>query len=315
MNITILGAGAYGQALAYLARKNHHQVAFYDKKSPAPTLLEALKDTNAIILAIPSTAIPATLAEIPTSYRETPLILASKGLFSLEIFQDFPNFSVISGPGFSEDIVADKPTTLTATSELIKSLFTTKELNIELTTDSLGVTICGPLNNIYAIGGGFLAGRQSEQAPIASDKRHPQPLRGPSDEPRKDGSEERPLDDDNGSALHNYLQSTLAEMKLALKIIGANPATADLACGLGELNLKLITDTGRSRNFQLGQQIASGKSPDPKSQTLEGLTALQNLPTKLKSLPLLDTISKIVQLAEIKTTKTEAAKTNDREKQ
>jgi glycerol-3-phosphate dehydrogenase (NAD(P)+) len=275
MNITIFGAGAYGQALAYLAQKNHHTVVFYDKKSAHPTLPESLKNAEAIILAIPSAVIPEILKEIPENHKTTPLILASKGLFSLEIFKNFPNFSVLSGPGFADDLMADQPAALTATSQLAVDLFETTEVKIELSQDPLGVAICGPLKNIYAIGGGFLG--------VGS----------------------------NTASTDDFLSAAVAEMKVALKLMGANPATADLSCGIGDL--KLTTTSGRSRNYTLGQEIAAGKSIKPEqSQTLEGLTALQNLPEKLKVLPLIDTISKIVKIAEMKTTKTTAL--NNREK-
>jgi glycerol-3-phosphate dehydrogenase (NAD(P)+) len=265
MNITIIGAGAYGQAWAYLARKNPHQVAFYDKKSPEPTLPESLKNTSAIILAIPSSVIPEILTEIPAGCQATPLVLASKGLFSLEIFKNFPNFSVLSGPGIASDLMADRPTTLTATSEISKNLFETNQVKIELSDDPLGVTLCGPLKNIYSIGGGFLG--------VGSGK---------------------PNADD-------FLSAALSEMKAALKLMGANPATADLSCGIGDLKLAIIS--GSTRNYQLGLSIAGGEPIKPESATLEGLTALQNLPRKLKTLPLIDTISKIVQIAKMKTTK------------
>jgi glycerol-3-phosphate dehydrogenase (NAD(P)+) len=267
MNLTIIGAGDYGQALAFLAKQNGHSVVFYDKKNPKPSLEEALEFAEAIILALPSAALPELLEQIPPASRALPLISASKGLFSLDVFKDFPRLSILSGPGFADDIMAGKEATLTATSKLARELFQTTAVAIEVAYDPLGVALCGTLKNIYAIGAGLFLNDFGNFALPPQDVRQIPTL------------------------AEKYLQTALAETKLALRLLGASPDTANLACGIGDLTLSVVS--ARSRNYQLGKLLAIGSALPP-GKTFEGLSALRRLPAKLAPLPLISSIKQEV---------------------
>jgi len=225
MNITILGAGVFGTALASILHENQHQTTFYDPiKFPDISLDYALTNAEAIIIAVPSSAIPEIASGIAAYH--IPTILTTKGLLNFDAFGDRPP-SVLSGPIFDDMVIAKQPSTVTATSPLAQSLFTTPWLHIELTTDALGVILCGTLKNIYAIGSGLL------------------------------------------SAPDGYVNKALTELKTYLKNHGADPATADLSCGIGDLTLT-CTDP-RSRNFQFGLNFINDPTPDT---TVEGFSTL-----------------------------------------
>ena len=67
-------------------------------------------------------------------------------------------------------------------------------------------------------------------------------------------------------------------MKNDLLNHGANPDTAELACGIGDLILTCRSET--SRNYTCGKKLHSGQSLDDiltELQTVEGINALHEL--------------------------------------
>jgi glycerol-3-phosphate dehydrogenase (NAD(P)+) len=208
MNTTIIGAGAYGTALSTILNHNHHTTTLYD---PIKNLTTLPPSPAATIIAIPSQNIPSVIPLLPTT---SPIILATKGLFTLHQFGHLTHhLSILSGPAFAANLIAKTPTTLTATKKIAQALFTTDFLNIELTPDTIGVLTCGSLKNIYAIGAGLLH--------LTPDTR----------------------------AHAVYIAKSIAEIETILIARHADPATAYLSCGLADL---LITCTPESRNYQFG---------------------------------------------------------------
>ncbi|MCL2038311.1 hypothetical protein FWG86_00135 [Candidatus Saccharibacteria bacterium] len=245
--ITIIGQGAYGSALGRVITSNGHTVKFFDSKHSDLTLDQALADSDAMIIAIPSPAVPDFLAQCPDTALSHPCISAVKGILDPLIFAQCPDIGALSGPAHAAEMNQNQPATLTATTPLARTLLETDWLHIELTDDLIGVMACGALKNCYAIGAGFL-GLQ----PDTPDFDH-------------------------------YIQISLQELKSAIQILGGRPATADLACGIGDLLLTCGSD--RSRNYQFGQSLRLAQAPT--SQTTEGLNALLSLPESLAALPLL----------------------------
>lgn len=256
MQIAILGAGAFGQALAKILRDNHHASTFYDPLLfPEISLDQACRRAEAVIIAIPTEAITSFLAIYPPKLKQLPTILASKGLFSLELFKEFPNFSIVSGPAFADEILAGHGATMTASSQFCAKLLHNQQIDIELSDDALGITICGALKNIYAIGAGYRAEAPDELA--------------------------------------KYIQSAHQETKDYLTRHGAQAATAELSCGLGDL---ILTCTNRtSRNFRAGQLLRKGQSKRTilrKLQTVEGISAVTR--ADRKGYPLISEIYQLV---------------------
>jgi len=235
----IIGAGAFGAALGKILTDNGYGVTYFDRKNEL-SLEEAAAEAEAIVLAIPSVAMAELASSLPDRLRELPVILAAKGLLDLGIFVNFARFSVLSGPAFAEDIMAELPVTFTVTDELAVKLFANERVAVELTDDALGVVLCGSLKNIYAIGAGVEVEAQVE-AP-------------------------------------QYLEAALAEMKSYLANHGANPETADLACGIGDLAMS-VTDE-KSRNLRFGKALRAGVGTEEALRelgTVEGLTTLRQV--------------------------------------
>ena len=244
MKIAILGAGAYGQALAKILQDNQHQVSYYDPAIYPDVNLEAATfQADAIVITIPSMYLDSFLESYPHHLKSIPTILASKGMTSVEKFSDFTQFSVISGPGFAKEIMEGKPTTLTASNPFAMGLFQNQQVTVELCDDLIGIVLCGAIKNIYAIGAGYYSNSENMSA--------------------------------------TFLQHAHAEMQKYLVDHGAKAETAELACGLGDLILTCTNDT--SRNFRCGLMLREGKSIDEITSelvTIEGLTAILNADTE-----------------------------------
>jgi glycerol-3-phosphate dehydrogenase (NAD(P)+) len=261
MNVTIIGAGAFGGALGKILDDNGHAVLFFDNKEPHLTLEEATEPAEVIVIAIPSEAVGEFAGSLPARLRKLPVILAVKGLLSLGIFADFERFSVLGGSAFAVDIVEGLPVVFTVTDELARQLFENEQVKVELTDDALGVELCGSLKNIYAIGAGALVQAQAQT--------------------------------------QAYLEQALAEMKRYLTNHGALAATADLACGIGDLMMTATSE--KSRNLRFGKALAAGRSAEEARRelgTVEGLETLAQVDRE--GYPIIAKIYELVRATEAK---------------
>ena len=84
-NITIIGAGAWGSALASLIQTNHHHVKIWSRRSDF-SLAEAVKDCDAIISAVSIKGVRSVAEQIQEAnlLKHSPkhpiLVSATKGL-------------------------------------------------------------------------------------------------------------------------------------------------------------------------------------------------------------------------------------------
>ena len=282
MNITFLGAGVYGQALAKVARTNKHEVTFYDPyKYPDVDLESACRNAEAFVYVAPSSAAADLLPRLPES---TPLICASKGFLSTKPFDRFITHDALAGATFAADLEhiiepkrhvanprhhsANTPLALTASLISTKKIFTTDWLTIEQARDFKGILLCGALKNVYAFGAGLLGITPADPAfAHKSPKQY--------------------------HSTHPYLRAVSAEIQQILSANGAHPRTfTDHSCGFADL---IITCTPSSRNFRAGRAIAEGKTSyvtpiiaeektpstehePPYAVTAEALTILDHLP-------------------------------------
>ena len=259
MKIAILGAGAYGRALGKIVSNNGHDLSFFDPNVvPDVSLEQAVKDAEAIIICIPSNFLPSFLENYPAEYKKLPTFLATKGLRDVHIFKDFDNFAILSGPTFAQEIMDGKQSMLTATNQLAVDIFANQQIEIEICQDIQGVLLCGSLKNAYAIGAGF--------------------------------------NSDSENAVAALITRAHAEMRKYLLEHGANPDTAELACGIGDLVLTCSSDT--SRNYTCGKKLHAGQNLDDiltELQTVEGINALHELDVN-EDYPLLFHIARIAGL-------------------
>ncbi|MFV0485238.1 MAG: NAD(P)H-dependent glycerol-3-phosphate dehydrogenase [Candidatus Saccharimonadales bacterium] len=240
MNVSIMGAGAYGTALGKILIDNGHNVSYFDPKRSALTLEGATKTAEAVIIAIPADATAELCKDYPTTLKSLPTILATKGLTDASIFGTFEHFSVLSGPAFADDLLTGKAAVLTATDEISKTLFENEQVDIEVTDDLRGVILCGALKNVYAIGAGY-------QDPVAS-------------------------------VSAAWLTRAYREMRQYLSDHDANANTCNLACGIGDLVMTCSSES--SRNFLCGRMIKKGiplNEIRSKLGTIEGITALDTV--------------------------------------
>ena len=232
MKVAILGAGVFGTALGGILTENGCDVSYYDPKIYNNALSDVVNGAKYIVLCVPSDVAPQLLRDIP---KNIPLIIATKGFLSGDLFADFDDYMILSGPGFADDIKAKKKTKLTSTDKQIEKLFTTDYLSFDYTDDERGVLMCGALKNIYALRSGLL-----ELEP---------------------GTKE----------FNSYIKNVVNEMKDILEINGANSHTVDLSCGVGDLE---ITCYYPSRNYEFGRILKENPSAKPE-KTVESISALK----------------------------------------
>lgn len=256
MNIAILGAGVFGKALGKILTDNGHQINYYDPNVyPDITLDMATYKANTIVIAIPSIFIPDFIDNYPQELKTIPTILASKGLLNADLFADFSQFSVISGPAFASEIMDGKPATFTASSPYIMGLFKNDQISIELFDDPLGIILCGTLKNVYAIGAGYHSDSMNDMA--------------------------------------TFIERAHNEIATYLHKHGADPHTSDMACGLGDLILS--STNRESRNFTFGKRLKAGDNINDilnDLQTVEGYSAAQIIDTE--NYPLLQQVKDII---------------------
>lgn len=235
MKIAILGAGAFGTALGGILAEKGYDIDYYDSKCMEnDSLTDTLENAKMIVLAVPSKAAPFLLPRLP---KNKPLIIATKGILSSDMFDGFSDYMIISGPGFAQDIKDHKKTKLTATDDRIEEMFGTDYLTFDRTDDERGVLMCGALKNVYAVMAGLLN--------------------------LVEGTPEHT----------KYLKDVAAEMKLVLDENGAHGDTVDLVCGKGDLK---ITCNYPSRNYEFGQILRKNPKAEPE-KTVEGLSALKRI--------------------------------------
>jgi glycerol-3-phosphate dehydrogenase (NAD(P)+) len=197
--ITVIGAGAWGSALANviaragrtvtLAARDATAAAAIRERRESPRLpgcridervhIVALSDGpgphDAILLAVPSQQLRGAAAAIAPSLRNgTPVVACAKGIeqgtrkFMTEaITESAPAAvpAVLSGPSFASDVARGMPTavTLAANDESVAAALVAALGSTALrpyhSTDLRGVEIGGAAKNVFGIAAGIVSGR------------------------------------------------------------------------------------------------------------------------------------------------------------
>ncbi len=245
-NITILGAGAWGKTLAILAAENEHRVRLWSRQG---MMESAVEDAEIIVSAVSMAGVRATVAELkslPLS-PETIFVTATKGLDPVttwtpsQIWQAaFPTQAVVvlSGPNLSKEIQQGLPAATvvasTATAaEVVQTAFSSSRFRVYTNPDPVGVELGGTLKNVMAIAAGVCDGLQ-----LGTNAKAALVTRG------------------------------LTEMVRIGTSWGAKTETFYGLSGLGDL---LATcNSPLSRNYQVGYQLAQGKTLTETLAQLEG---------------------------------------------
>ncbi len=177
LNISILGAGKFGRALADIAAHNGHHVILWARNPSkyralcsydiTDNLQSALNAANILIIAIPSSGFHKVMEQTtPYISANCLCISATKGLdpntYSRmsEVLSEFVNLKrigVISGPNLATEVL-DKQITGTVIAsyndklnQTIQNIFSSNYLRVYSSRDVIGVEWAGLLKNIYAI--------------------------------------------------------------------------------------------------------------------------------------------------------------------
>ena len=193
MNITILGAGAWGTALARLLHQGKHQVTLWghipewldeirqsgrnERFLPGidlprelvlqPDLPRAIEAAQCIVLAVPSQPyrqVTRHLAQYSGLIASvTKGIEYDTGLTMCGILaENAPKAqcAALSGPTFAIEVARDIPTAIVAasrdqtTADQVQQLFNRPTFRVYTSTDLLGVELGGALKNVIAIAAG-----------------------------------------------------------------------------------------------------------------------------------------------------------------
>ncbi|MEE3715977.1 NAD(P)H-dependent glycerol-3-phosphate dehydrogenase [Tumidithrix elongata RA019] len=247
--IAILGAGAWGSALAKLAKTNQHRVTLWSRQS-SQSLAEAIAGSDMIVSAISMkgvASIAQQLQAIPLP-EETILVSATKGLEPItgntpaQIWRKaLPHHPIVvlSGPNLSKEIEAGLPSATVVASDdaqaaqIVQTAFASKNFRVYTNSDPIGVELGGTLKNVIAIAVGVCDGLQ--------------------------------LGTNAKAAL---ITRALMEIIRVGSYFGARPETFWGLSGLGDL---LATcNSHLSRNYQVGFALAQGKQLDEAIASISG---------------------------------------------
>ena len=181
--ISIIGLGQLGSAIA--DQLTGCDVVGWDpvmcgnSDIKSDTLYDSIKDANTIFIVVPSNCFEGVVREIIMEYADhkrwhdatkVNIISFTKGFCNgrlpVEVLQrelPFNPVGVISGPMLSAELYQERTNAMLASCNM--NHFTVSEINSKMdniqlyhTTDTVGVTLCGIMKNVYAVGMGMLAG-------------------------------------------------------------------------------------------------------------------------------------------------------------
>ncbi|WP_371425136.1 NAD(P)H-dependent glycerol-3-phosphate dehydrogenase [Tardiphaga sp.] len=265
-SVAVIGAGAYGTALADVAARAGREVVLYARSTAAAELMQtsrvnprlpgtAIDDSvfisadltlaaraDIILLAVPSQQLREALTALaPLLPAGIPVIACAKGIergsykFMTEVIADIaPHVipAILSGPNFADDVAAGLPTAVTlacADEDIAVALVQalgSATFRPYHSTDVRGVEIGGAAKNVLAIAAGIVAGKQLGASALA--------------------------------ALTTRGFNELLRLGIAC---GARTETLSGLSGLGDLILSC--SSAQSRNFSLGVALGRGEQPAP----------------------------------------------------
>lgn len=261
MRVSVLGAGAWGTALAKVLHENGNGVALWDisaetldelRRGQSERYLPGVKlptdwkvesdfekatgGSECLVMAIPSQA----FRQVATKLKDHPAIRVSvtKGIefetgetMSSILREHAPanRVAALSGPSFAREVALGIPTTVVCASEsdgtarTVQGLFHRPEFRIYRSNDVLGVEYGGALKNVIAIAAGVSDGLGYG---------------------------------DNTKA--GLVTRALSEMRRLGVACGAQPETFAGLSGLGDLMLTCFSK--QSRNRDLGERLGRGET-------------------------------------------------------
>ncbi|GGH29382.1 glycerol-3-phosphate dehydrogenase (NAD(P)+) [Cribrihabitans marinus] len=278
MSVAVLGAGAFGTALAVSlagngpvtlwTRSPDHAAEMRQRGENAARLpgialppglrisedIRAAAACDTLLLAVPMQKLRALLAAHGPVLAERSLVACCKGielgsgLGPVALIQSIlpeARAALLTGPSFADDIARELPTALTLAcadpdrGAALQRQLTTGNLRLYRTTDVTGAELGGALKNVMAIACGACIGQ------------------GMGD-----------------SARAALLTRGFAELQRYAAHRGARPETLMGLSGLGDLTLTCTSDL--SRNYRYGLALGRGETFDD-AMTVEGVATARAL--------------------------------------
>lgn len=295
MSIAILGAGAFGTALAIslasrgpvslIARDADTAVKMQTERenarrlpgAPFPDALTVSDDqrllasADAVLVAIPMQKMREGLSGCGADIRGQTIVACCKGIELATLtgpanilydYTDRSRVAILTGPSFAADIARGLPTALTlacsdgATGAGLQESLRTDTLRIYRSDDVVGAELGGALKNVIAIACGTVMG-----AGLGESARAALMTRG------------------------------YAEMTRIAVALGAKVETLSGLSGFGDLTLTCTSE--QSRNYRYGLSIGRSEPFDP-SITVEGAATARAISQKADELGVDMPISKAV---------------------
>ena len=228
MKVGILGAGAWGRALAKTAGRAGHAVTLWSR-ADGPDRFEDAAAADVVVLAVPAQAMAETAARLDPGKVRGALVIAAKGLergtgrLMSEVLE--PGFAAgaLSGPNFAAEVAAGLPTAAVLAGGP-QAAFAASGFRVYESRDVVGVQLCGALKNVIAIAAGITEGRR-----LGENARAALVTRG------------------------------LAEIRRLVIAEGGEAETVAGLAGLGDLMLSAAGPT--SRNYAYGVALGAGEPP------------------------------------------------------
>ena len=261
--VAVLGAGAWGTALACVLADKHKAVTLWANEAEtvkainarhensgflpdialpenitASNDLAALADADIILMVVPAQFARSVISDLAVHNQTAHLVLCAKGIErgSLKLMSDVASelwpeeqIAVLSGPSFAADVARGLPTAVTLAcadkdrGKWLSEAIATKGFRPYLSGDIIGAEIGGAMKNVLAIACGIVAGKQ-----LGESARAAVTARG------------------------------FAEMQRLGDALGAKTETLAGLSGLGDLILTCSSDL--SRNFSLGRALGEGQT-------------------------------------------------------
>ncbi|MFA6065729.1 MAG: NAD(P)H-dependent glycerol-3-phosphate dehydrogenase [Candidatus Babeliaceae bacterium] len=286
-SVAVLGAGAWGKALALLLADNGHLVTLWDYQAKSlpigfPTTIiltntiQDILEHRFIFVAIPVPFLRSVISTLISSHHNQVWVMGNKGieqttlLLPTQIINDIlpqAATAVISGPSFAKELTEKKLTHIViagARSHEISNLLSNSYCMTHQSQDLIGIQLSAALKNPLSLGMGLLAasgyGLNAQAA---------------------------------------YITQALSEIVFLVKFLGGKQETVYGLAGLGDL---FLTCNPMSKNYQVGMLLGSGKSLqeaisqfDAPPEGLSTLASVQQIITSNKlDLPLLNSLYQVV---------------------
>lgn len=282
-NIGIVGAGAWGSALAISLAKTHKQVLIWAKEKEvvdsinnhgrnnlflpdadmpanlkATNILSDIEQCDILLLVTPAQFTRSIIQQIKFN-NNVPFIICSKGIeestlkLQSEVLEDIARnhpIAIASGPTFADEVANLAPSSMNIAcrdfhlAENIQHLFERTNITIHIIEDIIGAQIAGSVKNVIAIGCGIANGLGCKDNIHAS-----------------------------------IITKGLKEAAILTMAKGGKKETLLELCGVGDM--VLTCSSRKSRNMDFGYNIGKGKTVklllDRQKKIVEGAATVKSI--------------------------------------